>query len=127
MVSSRQIAISFYKILGENKSTNKNLADVLIEYLEEGGLMNLLPQVVAHLENLHNQDVAHSTLEIEIADQECVRALESIHKKFGDPKKVNHKVNADLIGGFVATYKGFIYDASIKNQLKLLKNKLIAN
>ena len=127
MVSSRQIAISFYKVLGEHKDANKNLADVLIEYLEEGGLMNLLPQVVAHLENLHNQDVVHSTLEIEISDKESAKVLESIHKKFGDPKKVNHKVNADLIGGFVATYKGFIYDASIKNQLKLLKNKLIAN
>ncbi len=111
----------------EKNRVNNNLADILVEYLRDEGLMNLLPQIVAHLERLHNMDVSFETLDIEIADEHDKSILEKIHKKFGEPKKMAKKINADLIGGFVATYKGFIYDASIKNQLKLLKDELIAN
>jgi F0F1-type ATP synthase delta subunit len=126
MISSKQITVSVYKIIKEQKTSDEHVVDALIEYLTENKLLNLLPQVVNHLERLEKQDSEHNTLNIETATEVDADILAKIHKKFGAPEKINQNKNAELIGGFVATYRGFVFDASIKNQLKLLRNKLIA-
>ena len=127
MVSSRQIAIALYKTIKAQNQPKTDWANILLEYLSENKLLNLLPQIVTHLEKMNREDVEFKTLHIETADEIDSKILKQIEQKFGKPQKINQNKNAELIGGFVATYQGFIYDASVKNQLKLLKTKLIAN
>lgn len=134
MISSKQIAKSVYKIIQDHQTNDQSgqqfsdekIVDALIEYLTENQLTNLLPKIIEHLERLEDENAQHNTLLLETADEIDEKIFEQILQKFNNPAKTNHQKEPELIGGFVATYKGFIYDASIKNQIKLLRNKLIA-
>ena len=128
MISAKNLASVLLEISKESRPTEKVMSS-FYNFLEKNRLYYLLPQVLSYLENLQKKETRFKTLEIvsglpidkETSDN-IVKTLKieraSLIKKDTDP---------EIIGGFIATYKGFIYDASLRRQINLLKAKLIEN
>ncbi len=128
MINSRQIALAVYKIAREEKKSNpENITNILLDFLVKNKLINLLPQIVYHLDSLAKKEVDFNTLNIETAEILDHDLLSKIYQKFHLPEMKKTNQNKDLLGGFVATYRGVVYDASLKNRIRLLRNKLIIN
>jgi F0F1-type ATP synthase delta subunit len=96
-------------------------------FINKHKLDYLLPSLVDHLERLQNESERLNTLNIKIGlpiEQETVEEIKKA-MKLEDKVKVKTEIDSDLIGGFIATHQSLIYDASLKNQLNLLKARLI--
>jgi F0F1-type ATP synthase delta subunit len=125
MISSKNLARALYKISKERVSSEK-IVSALLFYLEKHRLLSLLPQTLKHLIGFKKNEKEFNSLEIISGlpiDEEITTEIKKILKT-EISSVVKQKIERELIGGFIATYKGFIYDASIKNQLNLIKTKL---
>ena len=49
---------------------------------------------------------------------------DGVKKKFGDDTSIIKQVDKELLGGFVLTVDGVIYDNSVSSQLKEIKKEL---
>ncbi|MDO4971357.1 MAG: ATP synthase F1 subunit delta [Bacteroidales bacterium] len=64
---------------------------------------------------------------IELADNEISGILDVVKRQLGDKTmEQTVKVDNDLIGGFTVSVDGMVLDASIKNELKKLRLKLLS-
>lgn len=125
MISSKNLAKALYKISKEETSSEK-IVSALLFYLEKHQLISLLPQTIKHLIGFKKNETEFNSLEIISGlpiDEEITMEIKKILNSETN-SLVKKKTDKELIGGFIATYKGFIYDASIKNQLNLIKTKL---
>lgn len=126
MISSKNLADAIYSISLNQKQDNVVVFDAILSYVKKYKLESLLPKVVMYLENRINKDLKWNTLSIKSGisiDEDTVsKIVEKIQAK--EAKNTTNTLDKKLIGGFIATYKGVIYDASISNQLQLLKNSL---
>lgn len=126
MVSSKNLANAIYRISLESKKSDSDISNAIFSYIKKYKLESLLPKVLMYLEDKVEKNNKWNTLSvlsgIEIEDNIVKEIIEKINAS--EAKKIKREVDKDLIGGFVATYKGIIYDASIKNQLQLLRNSL---
>jgi len=128
MISSKNLAQALYKLSTESVPTEK-LMLALYNYLEKHHLLALLPATLKHLERLQKNNLKFNSLKVISSlpiDDEIlteIKTLLTVNKS----ALIEKLDDRELIGGFVATYQGFIYDASLKNQLNLLKSKLIEN
>lgn len=126
MISSKQLAEAIYKISNDASLKDEDTSVAVLNYIDTYNLQSLLPKVIRHLEDRKNKDLAWETLDIESGLSINDTIVDSIKMKLkaNDAKVVKSGVNGELVGGFKATYKGVIYDASMKNQLQLLRNAL---
>lgn len=126
MISSKHLAEAIYKIANDKSLSKSGVVNAVFDYVKSYKLEALLPKVINHLEDRADKESAWDTLDIESGLPIDESTITEIKKRLhtSDAKHTDTKVNSDLIGGFVATYKGQIYDASIKNQLQLLKKSL---
>lgn len=126
MVSSKDLAKALYKLSKEEGKSSSDILRVFLQYIDEYKLQSLLPKVLNYLEEFYKNDSEFNSLQIKVShqiDDELVQKIRNvINTQTSDIRIVEDK---ELIGGFVANHKGFIYDASIKNQLQLLKQQLI--
>lgn len=126
MISSKNLADAIYSISLNQKQSDVVVFDAILSYVKKYKLESLLPKAVMYLEDKVNKDFKWNTLSISsgIAIDEDI--TKDIIKKIKaeNAKNITKKEDSGLIGGFVATYKGMIYDASISNQLQLLRNSL---
>jgi len=125
MISSKNLSEALYKISKENQNADI-LVDNFLEYVKDNNLISLMPQTIEHLERLSSSLKEFNTLKIHSGlpiSYETTNLIQEKLKIDKDVKKENH-VDSELIGGFIASYKGVLYDASLKNQLRLLKNSL---
>jgi F-type H+-transporting ATPase subunit delta len=92
----------------------KNREDILLEIFKEFLLLvdkenNVLNTKVISAVDL-NDDTKHSI-------------IKNFENKTGKSIKVKYSLDPELIGGFIIKIEDTVYDASIKNQLQLLKKK----
>lgn len=128
MISSKHLAQALYQLSKETTDTER-IVRAFLEYLEKYKLQALLGGTLRHLERIQSNQEKFNYLEIvsglpidkEITEEIKTKLKVDIHSK------TEKKIDGALIGGFIATYKGFIYDASLKKQLYLLRTKLIEN
>jgi F-type H+-transporting ATPase subunit delta len=70
-------------------------------------------------------------LELITAFKADKKTKDTIVKKVADATKLNielhETVNEDIVGGFIINYEDYQFDASIKTQLKELKNEFSKN
>lgn len=126
MLNSEKIAQSIYLLAHEEEKSAKVVKN-LVAYLQQHNGLPLLPTIVAHLERMAKRDAAHETLFIKTAHQ-LDRSAGTLIKEAleaRDAETVTEHVDA-LLGGFVAEYKGVIYDASVRTQLEKLKQTLMS-
>lgn len=126
MISSKQLAEAIYKIAKDESLKKSEMQKAVLEYIHTYKLESLVPNTIKHLEDRQKKDDLWNTLNIESAillDSSIVKKIED-KLDIKNPSSVKKEVNESLIGGFRATHGGRIYDASLKNQLHLLKNTL---
>lgn len=126
MISSKNLAEAIYKIsLDESLSTDK-VVEKSMDYIKENKLEALLPKTINHLEEKAKKQKIWNTFSIISGKKINEDIVNDIKKRLDANNATNtlNTVDEDLIGGFVATYKGTIYDASLKNQLQLLRTVL---
>ncbi len=128
MISSKNLAKALYKLSEENNFTPEKILRSFMSYVDEYNLQPLLPKTIQYLEEFHKKKKKWNTVEIDfgysIEDSKIVTQIKETIKANSDDD-VSISEDKELIGGFVARHKGVIYDASIKNQLQLLKKNLI--
>jgi len=126
MISSKNLADAICQLSETSKKGDDAIVNSFLEYVKEYRLEPLLPKVIMFLEDIIYKKTKWDTLEInssiEISNEIKIKIQEKLNAT--DLKNITSKVDENLIGGFVATHKGVIYDASIKNQLQLLRNAL---
>jgi F0F1-type ATP synthase delta subunit len=126
MISSKNLADAIYSISLDHKKDDAILIDAIISYVKKYKLESLLPKALIYLEDKASKELGWNTLSILSRINIDKVTSDSIVKKIkaDGAKNIKNGIDESLIGVFTATYKGVIYDASIKNQLQLLRNSL---
>lgn len=127
MISSKNLANAIYQISIDESLNQKDILNGILLYVKENRLESLLPKAIYHLEKRLEKDFVWNTLKIQSGFDLDLELVQSIAKKLNvkDGANIEKEIDKDLIGGFVATHKGVIYDISLKNQLELLRQVLI--
>lgn len=128
MINSLHLAKAIRELSRENILASKILP-AFLAYSQKYHLEPLWPAVVRQLEAWDRQEKIFNTMEISSGLPLSVDTVTDIKKSLSDEGEVVtvQKIDQSLVGGFMATYQGIIFDASIRKQLNLLKTKLINN
>jgi len=125
MNTSKNIAIALLGLLDEGKSAVEVTKDFM-KFVKDRKLASQLPEIVRQMEKLQAERSKENEVSIR-TPYEVSKTLEKhIAEKMNAPKDTGIRIEIDetLIGGFVATYKGLEYDASLKKQLAQLQASL---
>lgn len=126
MISSSLISKALIEKVKESKDSEA-LTQSLISFLKENHLIRLLPSIILKMEGELEREDKMKTIKIKTSHEFSPMLIEKIKNgleiKKGD--KVSVTVEPALIGGFVVSGKNKILDASVKNNLKSLKESLI--
>ncbi|MEX0933324.1 MAG: F0F1 ATP synthase subunit delta [Candidatus Paceibacterota bacterium] len=82
-----------------------------------------LPQIVVYLEKMSETERKEHLCRIKSSGELSDKEVALIREIFG-ATSAELIIEKKLIGGFSAEYEGFLYDASIKNRLTLLKEAI---
>ena len=63
--------------------------------------------------------------EIELCSKDTEKKLRLLKKIEKGKIRISNVIDPKIIGGFIINFKGLQYDASIKNQFKLLKSQIV--
>ena len=84
-------------------------------YLQEHGLLDLLPHIHKHLHELRAKEIARNTLVVESPFPLSETALQTIKHLIGETaEEVKTVENKELLAGFVARFKDREYDRSAR-------------
>ena len=124
MVDSRTLAQTVLNIT--TTSHNEKHIDTFIKYLKTHNLQGLLPQVIDHIHRITLRQNESKVLRIYSKYELSTVDVEHIQSVTGAVNaEVTQHVDETVIGGFSATYAGYMYDGSLHNQITRLKNMLI--
>ena len=124
MIDSRTLAQSVLKI-ATGPNGEKHL-DAFINYLKTNNLESLLPQVIDHINRITLRQSESEILRIRSKYKLSESDVEHIQSVTGAGDAiVTQHVDEAVIGGFSATYAGYMYDGSLQNQVTRLKDMLI--
>lgn len=100
----------------------------LLVLLAEGHRLNLVPDLaVAYRERLlAHQNIVHAevTTAVALSPEKTAALVESLSAVTGKKVDISVRVDADLIGGLVATIGSTVYDGSVRTQLKKMRTAL---
>lgn len=124
MVDSRTLAQTVLALT--TKADSEKHIDAFINYLKMNNLQGLLPQVIDHIGYItsrqNESDVLRIRSKYELSESD-VHHIQSVTGAENAP--VTQHVDETVIGGFSATFAGYMYDGSLQNQVTRLKNMLI--
>jgi F0F1-type ATP synthase delta subunit len=132
MTTEKEISIwvkSLLLILEEdNKGKQSLVAQKLREILKKKKKEYLLPEIIKRLEKAYSKK---NKIDLFLAKNHSQRTQEELKKKllafFGKNKKINLKINPELIGGFRAKTSDFLIKASVKDFLDEWQNNYLAS
>jgi len=126
--SARNLAKAVLKLLKNNPEDQQKIVASFIVFCKEKKLTHLLPNVLQYLKiEIKNADDIE-TLKIFSATKLNDAIVKNIQKSCNSDAKSPTEVIEDknIVAGFTAYYKNKIIDASLSNNLRLLKNKITA-
>jgi F0F1-type ATP synthase delta subunit len=126
MLTSRVIAKRLFQLSEEPNIDASRLAHAFLEFVEKHDLQRQLPAITYYLEaeakrKRKDEQVIYTTAHP--VSHQTVEAMKRYIGAHDNTSTVAH-MDASLIGGFIARYKGKIYDASMRSQLASLKKML---
>ncbi len=125
MLDSKKMAKVLIDLYTKRGASDTAL-DAYLNFLEEKKALHLLPSIVKHVERLQGDLLDSQTLSIRAAQPLDEESLLNFCKSAGISKEtpVRFFEEKDLLGGFIASYDGRIYDASLRGQVQHLKKIL---
>lgn len=124
MINSKTLAQTLIK-LSQGKDSEKSIT-TFFEYLKEKNFLVLLPQIKNHIIRATEVSSKANTLVISSKHTLSDTEINEIISLVGADKNVEKDIINDesIVGGFSATYRGNIYDGSLRNQITQLRTRL---
>ena len=128
ILRSKLFAQALFSLIIDDKRDTLGVARQFIAFLDTNKLFHMAPAVVRHLERLAEEYKEENTLTIRVAHPIGANSTEAIRSRMNVPRGADTLVeeDRDVLGGFVATYGEMLYDASLRNQLATLKQRLLS-
>lgn len=124
MVDSRTLAHTALEIA--TKPNNEKHVEAFMSYLKMNNLQGLLPQVIDHINRITSRQNESDTLRIRSKYELSESDVQHIQLLTGaQSAPVAQHIDETVIGGFSATFAGYMYDGSLQNQVTRLKDMLI--
>ena len=126
--SAKNLAKAFIKLAQENPENQREITKSLLSFCKIKKLQYILPSFLRYFEIEAKRESDTETLKIFSAAKLSEGIMDDIRKisgaKNGSPAELVE--DKDIVAGFVAYYQNKIIDASLKNNLHILKNKITA-
>jgi F-type H+-transporting ATPase subunit delta len=97
--------------------------DFVVEKKREDILLEIFKEFILLVDKENNVLNTKVVSAVELNDDTKHSISGCFETRTGKNIKVNYSLDPGLIGGFIVKIEDFVYDASIKNQLQLLKKK----
>lgn len=128
--TAHQYALAWHNALtGKNEKEWKKISRAFLAHLHARGMLSHLPDIVRIMQTTitASDDTVRAIITTAQAIDE--KTIAAIQKTIFDTKKIHatHRIDPQLIGGFVATTTENRWNASIAGKLSLLKKQLTAH
>jgi len=131
-IKPKQYAIALYEAAKDTpKEKIRAVLANFVKILAKNNALRMAPQIIEHFSKYANRVEEIADLKISSAEPIKENLLEEIKKAapalLGKKlKKINVRQEIDpaLLGGFVLEAEDTVFDASVKNKFRLLKNHL---
>ena len=131
-IKPKQYAIALYEsIFGLSREKTDLVVENFINFLAKNNLLRLAPQIINYFQKYANQKEGIVDLKIRTAHKlknEVTSQIKNILPELLGKKiekiNVTEEVEEGLIGGFYLECDDFIFDSTVKNKLKIIKNNL---
>lgn len=115
-----------YEIVKEKEDATSEILSFL-KFLKEKGEIYKVDKIILEFEKIYNKKNNIFELDIKSANELSNEFVDKIAKSLGIEKyELKSEIDKGLLGGFIARYDDNLIDASIKNNLNKLHNKLKA-
>lgn len=123
MIKSKQLAKALFEL---SKESIDDLDKKFFDFIKKRNLDSQIPSIFYHLEKINEREKEKVSIIIEAPHDLSQKTIENV-KDFLQASNLPEvfKKNKDLIGGFRAKWRGNLYDASVSNSLKKLKEVII--
>ena len=110
------------------KKISKETMDFL-KFIVEKNRENLLESIVNKFLELRDQKLGLVNVNVksavELGEDQKKKLKEKFEKLLNKKVRLNFTIDPDVVGGFVAKVGDTVYDASLKNQLEVLKKRFL--
>ncbi|TSC84820.1 MAG: F-type H+-transporting ATPase subunit delta [Parcubacteria group bacterium Gr01-1014_13] len=125
--SNLQFAKALYEVTKDlPKSHLPEAIKQFVLILQKNNKLKKIDYIIEEFEAYAKKQDRAKIIEIETARKLDQTALNKIKKIFGEKSEITELVNKELLGGARITVNDMIYDASLKTQLKSLRQQLIS-
>jgi len=125
--SNLQFAKALYEVTKDlPKSHIPEAIKQFVLILQKNNKLKKINYIIEEFENYSKKQDGAKIVEIETARKLDSAVLNKIKKVFGEKAEITELVNKELLGGARITVNDMIYDASLKTQLKSLRQQLIS-
>ena len=101
----------------------------LIDLLEKNKRLFMISDISVSYINLYKSkrgiSNAKITTAVKLSKELENKIMEKLKNIYKGEIKISNVIDPGIIGGFIINFKGLQYDASIKNQFKLLKSQIV--
>ena len=101
----------------------------LIDLLEKNKRLFMISEISNSYINLYKRrrgiSYAKITTAVKLSKEFEIKIMEKLKKIEKGEIRILNVIDPKIIGGFIINFKGLQYDASIKNQFKLLKSQIV--
>ena len=104
----------------------KKIAQTIVELLKQQGQLSVLPEVVEELNQIVQASMNKVVIETatEVSEDTLNGLIDILAAKMGYTPTVEHIVNPELIAGIRVKIDDNLIDASVKNQLEKIFEKI---
>ena len=106
-------------------------SDILVNFLyvlNEHDRLDALMAVIIAYQDLYDQKAGRMRVAVRsavaLSDQQMERLREQLRTAFGREPIVHSEVDPELLGGLVVEVDGWLYDNSVRNRLRTLRNQI---
>ena len=125
--SNFQFAKALYEVTKDlPQSQLPETIEQFILILQKNNKLKKIDYIIEEFVNYSKKQEGIKIITIETSRKLEDAVLKKLKKTFGEKSEITEKVNKDLLGGIKIKVDDLVYDASLKTQLKILKEKLIS-
>ncbi len=124
--SAQNLAKALFILTEESPHSHEKIINSFIAFCKKKHLAYLLPSFLKYFKIEAKRKEDTKTLKIFSAIKLSENTIKDIQKsaKAESPVSIDAVEDKNIVAGFIAYYQNRIIDASLKNNLRLLKNKL---